>query len=489
MSTLNANRIEKKQYEIRARHLTDLYRKNIKAPNSFKNPHLDHIVSIDFGYEHNIPVEVITLPENLKWEEKENNLNKGSSLTNEAITLVKNWKEKNLIESTFGSILPEENVNFSFDSMFEEVKREGTAVLPRVPSAVAYNFKPVWCQRREDIRWEKTKRALGKYSLPTHRIMMCAVYPDNRIERLDGNTRTYIFKNGYQHEGYEAPKDWLVIFYAVNDEKDAERLYHSIDSSVTAETFAEKLGGYIRSKGYHNDLPNTFGRGDRVYDIAVVVLDKYKAKNETEELTIPVTKDLAERAAKTAERLDYFIEEFVAIGKMIGRENVPHGLTAPLIGMLIRYLMKYKNGETDIVAWTIINHLKHSKLKPFKRPVLGSYKAENNLYIMLDELQTSESIGNEQNPFIKNIVSASSRRIIPDAVTHTTNNEMDRKLYCGWIAYCIDKYLRGQEMNEDIVYDVTGEIITDETSITTARKIIESARSVLISHYDNFWKS
>jgi hypothetical protein len=484
---MNALIKNKNEYERRARYLTDLYRKNINPPSTIKYPHLDHIVSIDFGWEHDIPVEVITLPENLTWKEKKENLSKGSSLTEEGISLLSCWRKNNLISTSVGSILPDENLTFSLKEMFEEVKLTGISVVKNLPSSIAYNFNAVWCQRLEELRWEKTKRALGKIPLPTHRMMMCAVYPDNRIERLDGNTRTFIFKNNLQHEGYEPPKDWCVVFFAVKDEKEAERLYHSIDSSDTAETFNEKLGGYLRARGYHSRLPNTFAKGDRVYDIAVVVLDKYIAKNEKEELTLPRSVDAAGKAAITAERLDYFIEEFVLLGQMIGKENVPFGLTAPLMGMMIRYLMRDKSDKTTYPIKVLIDYLKESKYTPFSRPVFTVRKAEKNLFIMMDELQTSESINNAVNYNVKG-VDVTTRRIIPNQSTKTTTNEMDRKLYCGWIAYCFNKYFRGEIMDEDIIFDVTGKRITNKTTWQEACNITSSAQSIIISEYDNFWK-
>jgi len=485
---MNPSATSKIGYERQARYLTDLYRKNIKPPVTIKHPHLDHIVSIDFGWEHGIPVEVITLPENLTWKEKKENLSKGSSLTEEGITLLSSWRNKNLITSSVGSILPEENLEFCLNEMLNEVKSDGIAVIKKLPASIAYSFKPVWCQRREDLRWEKTKRAMGKVALPTHRMMMCAVYPDNRIERLDGNTRTHIFKNNYQHQGYEPPKDWYVTFIAVNDESDAERLYHSIDSSDTAETFNEKLGGYLRSRGYHTKLPNTFAKGDRVYDIAVVALDRYIAPNEKEELTLPRSMDAANKAAVTAARLDYFIDEFVLLGQMIGKENVPFGLTSPLMGMMIRYLIKDRSDKTTYPIRTLIEYLKNGKYNTFSRPVFAVRKAEQNLFIMMDELQTSESIGNATNYNVKS-VDVSTRRIIPDQATKTTVNEMDRKLYCGWIAYCFGKYFRGEVMDEDIILDVTGKRITSKTTWQEAREITSSAQSIIISEYDNFWKN
>ena len=66
---------------------------------------------------------------------------------------------------------------------------------------------------------------------------------------------------------------------------------------------------------------------------------------------------------------------------------------------------------------------------------------------------------------------------------------MDRRLYCGWIMYCMDKTLNGEAIHEDIIFDITGKHITDETKTSDAKIILDNAKSQIISTYDNFWKT
>jgi hypothetical protein len=488
---MNTARItDKKHYEMTARRLTDHYRKNMTRPEGFANPHLDHIVSIDFGFEHNIPVEVVCLPENLTWSEEQDNLKKGSSLTKEGIELLKKWYDDKVIDTPIGSLKEKVNAEYSFDKVYEKIKSSPykMAVVEEMPADVALNFQPVWCQRREDLRWQKTKRAMGHVPLITHRMMMCVVYPDGSIERVDGNTRSYIFKNNLQFSDYLAPESWHVTFFGVADKEEAEKLYHSIDSSDTAETFSEKLSGYLRHKGYHVNLPAKMQKGEQVYDIAVVALDNYVPDNETEAVTLSYEKEYSVRANQTAEKLDYFIDELVTIGKMIDQDNTPQMLTAPLLGMLIRYLMVDKSDRAYTGIDYIVQTFKEKKYYfPFNRPKKFSDPADRNLLIMMDELQTRESIGDAINNNVPKL-EVSSRRILPDQATSTTKNMSDRKLYCGWIAYCFDKYLRGEVMNEDIIFDVTGKKILPSTPYREVREITAMAHSKIMQEYDNFWK-
>lgn len=482
---------EKRKYESQARRLTDHYRKNMPAPRGISNPHLDHIVSIDFCFDHNIPVEIVCLPENLTWIEDQDNLKKGSSLTKEGIELLKKWYEEGTINTPIGSLKERVAMEYSFDKVYNKIKNSPykMAVVEELPADVALNFQPVWCQRREDLRWQKTKRAMGRVPLVTHRMMMCVVYPDGSIERVDGNTRAYIFRNNLQFSDYLAPETWHVTFFEVADKEESEKLYHSIDSSETAETFSEKLSGYLRHKGYHVNLPAKMQKGEQVYDIAVVALDNYVPMNESEPVTLSYEKEYSVRANQTAEKLDYFIDELVTIGKIIDQDNTPQMLTAPLLGMLIRYLMVDKSEKIYSGIDYIINHVKEKKYYyPFARPKKFFDPAARNLLIMIDELQTRESINDAINLNVPTL-EVSSRRILPDQATSTTKNMSDRKLYCGWIAYCFDKYLRGEVMNEDIIFDVTGREILPTTTYREVREITAIAHSKIMQEYDNFWKN
>jgi hypothetical protein len=317
-------------------------------------------------------------------------------------------------------------------------------------------------------------------------MMTCGVYPDGRIIRLDGNTRTHIFSNDLQFPDYEKPESWFVTFISVRDDAHAEQIYHSIDSTDTAETFPEKVSGYIHAKGYHVNLPTQFQKGEKVYDIAVVAVDRYIPPNETEEVQIFKTSDLSAKATATVNCLDYFIQEFVTLGTLIGGENIPRGLSSPLMGMLIRYLMVDKSKQCEDLVRTVIQ-LSKTKLDTFARPYAAS-DVEKNILIMLDELKTPEDTEfalNHHVPYRK----TTTRAILPPYATKTTANTGDRRLYCGWIAYCMDKCLAGEKIEEDVLLDVTGEKVTNDTKTSIHDNLKSKATSILMNRYDDFWKT
>jgi len=483
-----------KSYETSARELTDLKKKNIPLPNGSygQELNLDHTIPIKFGYDHNIPVSVICRDDNLQWITREDNLRKGSKLTEKATDLLKLWYDNGIIDTLIGSESTTSDViEYDLSSIFTELKNQPISVRTNVPAEIAQSWAAVWCQRNETLRWEKTKRAIGHVALPTHAIMQVAVYPDGKIERLDGNTRTHIFNNNLQFPDYAKPQDWTVLFYSVNDKEEAERLYHSIDSSDTAETFSEKLSGYLRYKNYHSSLPVVFQKGEKVYDIAVVAVDQYVPVGEHEPINLAGfnSNDMQEKAIKTTEVLDYFIEEFVTLGNIISRDNVPKTLTSPLMGMLIRYLMTTKGEQRNKVmegVYTLVNYLKTGYF-PFTRPMTSTLKYPSmiNLFIMMDELQTSDSIHHTTNPHLNNMWT--SRRIIPEGATKTSKNKVDRALYCGWIAYCFDKYLADEVIDEDIVYDVTGTKLDTNSPLHLFDMTTSTARNTIARKYESFW--
>lgn len=490
MTSANTMMKSKKQYEEKVRYLTDLYKKSYKAPKNLKHPQLDHVVPIDFGFKHKISPDVLARPENLLWLEKQENLEKGNTLTEEGKKLLKYWYNNAIVDNLIGE---ETEYNVSLKTLWKNLKKQfkdskSKIVSMTLSSETALSFDPVWCQRNETLRWEKTKRALGTKFLETHRLMACAVYPDGKIERLDGNTRSYIFKNNLQFPGYQVPENWFVTFFEVDSEEEAEQLYHSIDSSITAETFNEKVSGYMRAFGYHeSELPIKWKKGEAVYDIAVTVLDGYVPENEKESISIEGIKGDGERAAKTAEVLDYFMPQLVEFGRIIGQQNIRKELTSPLIGMLIRYMMSDKSEKALSGVYEIIHYINNG-YRPWTRPRFDN--SVRNLYIMMDELQTPNSMSDSSkyNPHIKDM-QVTSRRILSEEATKTTKNIRDREMYCGWIAYCFDKYLKGETMQEDILLDVIGETFDDaNVSYVERMRIQKSARSKIMDEYKNFWK-
>ena len=477
--------MEFSDYSARCRKLANDAKKTMKPPKGLVNPELDHIVSVKFGYTHKIPWQVISKPENFIWIDRKENRSKGDDLTDDGRELLAEWFDQGIIDRPIGQDLKQTS-KFNFKPIIDLLKKVNDIATAVIPLQVAINMKAIWCQRNETLRFEKTKRALGRVFLPPHRIMQFIVYPDGTIERVDGNTRSYIWRNNLQFADYEVPETIMAVFYKVRDKEHAEQIYHAIDSSLTAETFSEKLSGYIRHHGYDETLPKKWKKGESVYDMAVVVLENYKAPGENEFATLERTGSDGEKAAKTAEKLDYFIQEMVMIGNMINQTNIPSKLTAPLLGMMIRYLMLSKDDRTVSGFTKFFGYMTNEEYIPFRRVKDKKDPAFKNFLIMLDELQTSEDIGKALNPYIS--VEASTRRIIPDVPTKTTANLQDRRLYCGWVAYCLDKYLKNEVMDEDIVFDVTGERLDNNTPLAKANKLVTKARSIIIQKYDWFWK-
>lgn len=486
------NTLTKEEYFTKVRFMTDHVKKQIPKRRDLTDAHLDHIVPIVFGYENHIPAEILSLPENLKYISKIKNLKKGQTLTEESINILKSWIDQGKVDRKLQFYVNQEiafqeaKQKYDFSVVYEQVKKNGFSAIFDLPAEIAYSFIPVACQRRHDLRWPKTKKAMGHIHLPTHRMMTCGVYPDGRIERLDGNTRSYIFSNDLQFPDYEKPETWFVTFIAVKDEKEAEALYHSIDSTDTAETFAEKVSGYLNAKNYHVNLPNQFQKGEKVYDIAVVAIDGYVPPNETEVIYIEKTSDVAAKARTTVNCLDYFINEFVTLGSLINSDTVPRGLSSPLMGMLVRYLMVNKTKKCEELVRKVIEYTQY-KIGVFERPKFAD-DMEKNILIMLDELKTPEETYDAENPHVP-YRSTTTRMILPEYATKTTVNTGDRRLYCGWIAYCMDKCLAGEKINEDILLDVTGEKVTDDTKTSVHTRLKSKAASILMNRYDDFWET
>lgn len=475
------NAMSKREYEVEVRRQSDFYRKHIKIPTNIKKPHLDHIIPIDIGYRYNIPVHVMSDPINLAYKESGDNLSKGNALGEEVIKKLNEMREHGMIDISLGETASQELAEYSLDRVFEAFKnpRIRRFTIDNVPTSIAINFDAVFCQRNEELRFEKTVKAIGEEYLDTHAIMMCAVYPDNSIKRLDGSTRSYIFRNNLQHPNYDVPEDFTVIFIKAEDNRKAEKLYHSLDSSATSESFADKVSGYFRNR-YGNDLmyanlPIKWRKGESVYDIAVVALDGIA--------DIEINNPEGDKAAKTTQNIDLFMDEFVTVGLMLN-QKIRKELTAPLLGTMMSLLKRDKSDKMITGIKTVVDQINYGYI-PWSRTPINHYTEEKNLYIMLDELQTSDSINNTPNPFLKNN-SDSSRRIIPDMATKTTKNHVDRALYCGWIVYCFGKYIRGEHMSEDIIFDVTGVVITDQSSKDEYQRTINLARSKLIQEYKKF---
>ena len=475
------NNMTKRDYENEVRRQSDFYRKHIKIPHNMLNPHLDHIIPIDLGYRYKIPVNVMSDPINLEYKDRDSNLGKGSTINSEVLNKIKEMKDRGLIETSLGELVEMDIKGYSLDRVFEAFKNPLVRrfTLDNVPTSIAINFDQVFCQRNEVLRFEKTVKALDETYLDTHSIMICVVYPDNTIERIDGSTRSFIFRNNLQRPEYEVPEDFTVIFIRADSKQHAEKLYHSIDSSATSETFADKVSGYFRNRYgstlMYDQLPIKWRKGESVYDIAVIVLDGI--------VNIENAQSEGEKAALTTQNLELFLDEFVAVGLMLN-QKIRRELTSPLIGTMMSLLKKDKSEKMMSGIRTVVDKIDTGYI-PWSRTPIFSYPEEKNLYIMLDELQTSDSINNTPNPFLKDNTE-SSRRIIPDMATKTTKNHADRAMYCGWILYCFGKYMRDELMSEDIIFDVTGVTLTDKSSFDEVRRVRQLARSIIMQEYNKF---
>jgi hypothetical protein len=80
----------KKQYKALVWRLTEKNAHKVKDihKRSFKDFHIDHIISIHYGFLHNLTPSFISSSENLRVIPAKNNLSKGSTLTPEAIKLL-----------------------------------------------------------------------------------------------------------------------------------------------------------------------------------------------------------------------------------------------------------------------------------------------------------------------------------------------------------------------------------------------------------------
>jgi len=476
-------------YIEKCRKAANDMKKSRPKPENLENLELDHIVPINYGYEHNFPWEIISLPENLDWIPRDENRSKSASLTPQGLKLINKWRDDGLIVTPIALQSQNESADSLFDNIRESLKND-TITSCMIPTNVAVKIPPVWCQRDETLRYSKTRNAMGRVPLDTHKVMMFFLFPDGQFYRGDGNTRSYIWANNLQFPDYEVPKNILGIFIKVDDEKHAEQLYHSIDSKITAETFAEKLSGYMRAKGYAHRLPLKWKKGESVYDIAVVALDNYVHPGDSECVTLEWGRNEAERAAQTSEKLNYIIEELVVLGKLFPHTYIPKQLTSPLIGMFIKYMMKYKDDKIYDKMFRgikfLINHITGGQYAPWYRIHNDFDEPElNNLLIMVDELQTTADISKKVNPR----TNLQTRAILSDGPTQTTRNIQDRRMYCGWIAYCFDKYLAGEVMNEDIIFDVTAVPMIAEIKHSNALNAKTEAQSLMVKKYDKFWEN
>lgn len=83
----------RKLYELKCRRLTEINAVGIEnyEKRKWQEWDLDHIVSISFGFEFNIPYELIASRDNLRVISHIENYKKGSKLTSDGAELLKKW--------------------------------------------------------------------------------------------------------------------------------------------------------------------------------------------------------------------------------------------------------------------------------------------------------------------------------------------------------------------------------------------------------------
>jgi len=79
---ITTNAMDYKTYEEKVRDATNHAKKHVPGANE-KGMVVDHIVPILFGWEYNIPIELMSNLKNLQCISAEKNLKKGSSITEE----------------------------------------------------------------------------------------------------------------------------------------------------------------------------------------------------------------------------------------------------------------------------------------------------------------------------------------------------------------------------------------------------------------------
>ena len=499
---ITTNAMDYKTYEEKVRDATNHAKKHVPGANE-KGMVVDHIVPILFGWEYNIPIELMSNLKNLQCISVEKNLKKGSSITEESVELLQYWRQNGLVSDKVSYFIEKKSkatqLNYDWSKVYEElhIPENMKMYTMVIPTVVAFSIDPVFCQRSHEDRWQKTKKALGRVALPTHRKMSFCVYPDGRIRRLDGNTRTYVWENNLQFDEYIVPESISADFYAVENDEEAEILYHSIDSIDTAETFSEKISGYLRFKNYRDNLPTQFRKGEKVYDIMIVAIDNFIPKNEKEPLSFTHNKNIGygDKAKKTVELLDYFIPELVSLGSVINQDTLPRSLTAPLCASLVRHMMRDGHGQVNLELQKIVemtvDACKYGRNVFERRKGLFADSVDSvilkNIEIMLDELLTPESTNAALNPRI-DYRETTTRQVLPYNATKTTVNTTDRRIYCGFVHYVIDKCLNGEEMSEDLLLELTGKKVTDETPRSDSNQVEIEAISIVQNVYDNFWK-
>ena len=105
-------------------------------------------------------------------------------------------------------------------------------------------------QRDVEQRSKRVAKLLKKKWLPTHGDVDAVVYPDGRHERINGNTRAYLWVDD-DYDG-PIPSHVQLTLYSVENEEEAKELYYTLDSQEAVERQANGLFPSVKFGLQHN---------------------------------------------------------------------------------------------------------------------------------------------------------------------------------------------------------------------------------------------
>ena len=100
-------------------------------------------------------------------------------------------------------------------------------------------------QRDVEQRSKRVAKLLKKGWLTTHGNVDGVVYPDGKQERINGNTRVYLWVD--LDYGGPIPSHVQLTLYPVANKEEAKTLYYTLDSQEAVEKTRDKLTGYFRA--------------------------------------------------------------------------------------------------------------------------------------------------------------------------------------------------------------------------------------------------
>lgn len=107
----------------------------------------------------------------------------------------------------------------------------------KMPTTDFIALDEVFCQRNTQARVIRTAKRLVNNPLPTHSMVILARYPNGKLVKLDGNTRSLAWEMGL----VEAPEHVNATIFNVQNDAEAKNLYESIDSQDAVERSKDKV--------------------------------------------------------------------------------------------------------------------------------------------------------------------------------------------------------------------------------------------------------